>query len=654
MKPLRDMSLTTKFFLGIGFIVIFFWCLFNVLIYFNLKDTSINQTYEKTDILFSHIQATVQYIRKQVRPKLFHILPEDSFIPEAMSVSFMNKGIMSEFKKSFPDFEYRRVAINPMNPRNSPNKLDLRYIGLFRNEKIEKIREVVKQNGKRYFIQARPIVIEKECLLCHGDPANAPVSLVRLCGKKRGFYRTAGEIIGVESIAIPMDEAFLQIKGLVFSIFLTGIVGVVFLFLSVNYYINIVAVKPIKDVSRFFKSVVKGEKDLDTRVEVASKDEIGELAEAFNRMMAYLKNSQDKMKGSELKYRRIFEGSKDTILIADCEGFIQDVNPAGLELFGCEDKSNLIRHKTFYDIFINKDDYTDFLDRMKNVGFVKDYETQLRGIDGGLIDVLITANFRKDDDGEICGFEAIVKDISEWKRVQDRLKEADRLASIGQLAAGLAHELNNPLGIILGYSGILLKELREKDGVRSDIGVISRNAETCKRIVEDLLKFSRRTETRPELLDIHRLIDGVVEMLSYQVEVKGVNIARKYSSSVPEVMLDREKMRQVFMNIIVNAIQAVSPGGEIVIESNCNQSQSRIFISVRDNGVGILEEIRGRIFEPFFTTKEPGEGTGLGLSVSYGIVKEHHGDIIVESEVGRGSTFTVSLPMERGVRSGHV
>ncbi|HDO35673.1 MAG TPA: GHKL domain-containing protein, partial [Nitrospirae bacterium] len=141
---------------------------------------------------------------------------------------------------------------------------------------------------------------------------------------------------------------------------------------------------------------------------------------------------------------------------------------------------------------------------------------------------------------------------------------------------------------------------------------------------------------------------------SYQVEAKGVDIARKYSSSVPEVMLDREKMRQVFMNIIVNAIQAVSPGGEIMIESNCNKSQSRIFISVRDNGVGIPEEIRGRIFEPFFTTKEPGEGTGLGLSVSYGIVKEHHGDIIVESEVGRGSTFTVSLPMERGVRSGHV
>ncbi len=648
MKPLRDMSLTTKFFLGTGLIFLFFWCLFNVLIYFNLKDTTIAQTYEKTDILFSHIQATVRYIRKKVRPKLFHILPQDSFIPEAMSVSFMNKEIMSEFKKHFRDFIYRRVAYNPMNPENAPNEIEKRYISLFRKEGLESIREVLRKDGHRLFVHARPIVVEKECLACHGRPEDAPVSLVSLYGTQGGFNRKEGEIIGVELIAIPVDETFLQIKGLVFSIFLTGIVGVVFLFFSVNYYINLVAVRPIKTVSRFFRSVVKGEKDLDTRVEVRSRDEIGDLASSFNRMMAYLKESQEKLRSSEIKYRRIFEGSKDTIVVADCDGLIQDINPAGLELLGCDDRDKLIANRRFPDLFRDQKDYATFLGRMESEGYVKDFETAISDNPGNEVDVLITANYRRDESGDICGIEAIIKDISEWKRVQERLKEADRLASVGQLAAGLAHELNNPLGIILGFTGILLKDFPDPDEAQKDVEVIRRNAEACKKIVEDLLKFSRRTETNPEHLDINSLVDEVAEMLSFTAEDRGINILKEYAGDLPPVMVDREKMKQVFMNILLNAVQAIQGEGEITIRTGRYKEDGKIYVSIIDSGMGIPDNIRGRIFEPFFTTKEPGEGTGLGLSVSYGIVKEHHGEILVESREGKGSNFTILLPFRAG------
>ncbi len=645
IKPLRDLTLTTKFLFGIGIIIIFFWFIFNILIYLNLKDNSIQQTREKTEMLFSHIQATVEYIRKQLRPKLFHILPGDVFVPEAMSVSFMNKEIMSEFKKGFPDFEYRRVAINPMNPENRPNEVELEYIAKFREGKIDTIKGVVERGGKKYFLHARPIVVEAECLSCHGDPTKAPVTLVNMYGDRGGFNRKAGEIIGVESITIPVDETFYQIKGLVFSMFLSGIVGVFFLFAAVNYYISIVAIRPIKSVSGFFKSVVEGKKDLETRFMVRSKDEIGELAESFNQMMEYLKNSQEQLRNSEKKYRRIFEGSKDTILVADCEGFIQDINQSGLELFGCKDRSRLINERTLYDLFTEKNHYAEFLKKMEGNGYVREYETQLKGVDGRVVDVLITANFRRDEDNRICGYEAIIKDITEWKRVQEQLKEADRLTSIGQLAAGLAHEINNPLGIIMGYTGILLKEVGEDSPIRPDLEVINRNTEACKRIVEDLLKFSRRTETRPEPHDINSLIEECLELFSYRFDEKGIGVERRYDEGMPEIMVDAEKMRQVLINILMNAYQAVDAGGSIAVETAVEKEDGRVVVSISDNGCGIPEEIKGRVFEPFFTTKEPGEGTGLGLSVSYGIVKEHGGEITVESTEGRGSTFSIHLPL---------
>ncbi len=645
MKPLRDMPLARKFFLGTGLIIIFFWCVFNFLIYLNLKDDIIKQTYEKTDILFSHIQATIDYIRKQLRPKLFHVLPDDTFVREAMSVSFMNREIMSEFRKRFSGFEYRRVAINPMNPENRPDETELGYIAMFREGKARVRKEIIERDGKDYFIHARPIVIEAECLACHGPPEKAPATLVELYGKKGGFNRKEGEIIGVESIAIPLDETLSQIRGLVFSIFFTGIVGVFLLFLSVNYYINIVAIRPIRSVSRFFKSVVEDGGDLDTRLIARSRDEIGELVRSFNQMMDYLRSSQERLRDSERKYRRIFEASKDAILVADCNGAIQDINSAGLELFGCIERKRLLREKTLPTLFAESSRYEEFLVELREAGYVKDYETRLKGPDGKIVDVLITASFRRDDEGRVCGFEAMIKDITEWKRVQEQLKEADRLASIGRLAAGLAHEMNNPLGIIMGYTGLLLKEAGDDGPLRDDLEIVYKNAEACKRIVEDLLKFSRKTETRPEPHDITRITDDVVDMFSYAFEEKGIAVVRDYQPGIPEVMVDAEKMRQVLMNILMNAYQAIHGEGVVTVRVFSGDAGREVIISVSDSGTGIAEEFRGRVFEPFFTTKEPGEGTGLGLAVSYGIVKEHGGDIMIESVEGEGSTFIIRLPL---------
>ncbi len=645
MKPLRDLPLRIKFFIGIGLIVLIFWILFNVLIYLNLKDNIIEQTYQKTDILFAHIQATVNYVRRVLRPRLFHALPRDTFIKEAMSVSILNKGIMSEFKKSFPDFQYRRVAINPFNPENNPTDFELKLIRKFRKQGIKEYRGVLKRRGQRFYVHARPVVIEKECLSCHGKPEDAPAEIRKLYGAGGGFNRKLGEIIGVESITIPLGDTFSQIQGLVLSIFIMGIFGMIFLFLALNYYINILAVSPIKSMSRYFRSVVEGKEPLKALLIVKTKDEIGELARSFKQMMEYLRDYQEQLKNSEQKYRRIFEGSKDTIIVAGCDGIIQDINPSGLEMLKCNNKGKLLNSVALNDLFTTHDEYVRFIKKMESQGYVKEYETKLSALDGAEIDALITANYRTDEEGNVCGYEAIIKDITSWKRFQEQLKEADRLASIGEMAAGLAHEINNPLGIIMGYTGMLLKEIDKEDPRRDDLEIIYKNTEACKKIVEDLLKFSRKTETKPQRTNISRIIDDVVDFLSYRLEEKDVNIHKELDRAMPEIMVDAEKIKQVFVNMVINAWQAVGEGGNIWLRTYMNADATRAIVEIEDDGCGIKPEHKGRVFEPFFTTKEPGEGTGLGLSVSYGIVKEHGGEILVNSTPGEGTVFVIELPI---------
>lgn len=642
MKPLRPMGLTTKFLLGVGIIVIFFWCIFNLLIFVTLKDSIMTQTYEKADLLFLSFRASQNYIKNHLRPALFKKLPEGDFLLEGMSVSFFSKTLSETLKNQYPAFRYRRVALNPRNPLSRPDEIEKALIERFRHSSTEKIQEIVTIEGKRHFLQARPIKVEKSCLQCHGKVSDAPEEIIKRYGSEGGFNWKEGEIIGVETIAIPIEEAFNRASQLVVSIFITGLLGVFFLFVSLNYYINRIAVSPIKRISRFFKSVVQGQEGLTTRFPVTSSDEIGELARSFNQMIDHLRESQERLRISEQKYRRVFEDSKDTIMVADCDGFIIDINPAGVDMFGCKRREHIIKTKSIYDLFPSPEEYTKFVEKMKKEGFVKDYETVLRTVDGRTINALITATLRYNEEDKLCGFDAIIKDITAWKKLQEQMARADKLASVGQLAAGVAHEINNPLGIIMGYTGMLLSEDGLPPEVKEDLKTVYQNAETCKKIIEDLLKFSRQSPAKPEPVDLNALIEEVSSLLAYQIEEKEI-MFEKELQDIPLTMADPDKLRQVIMNIILNAIQAVEIGGSVKVKTFLDKT-GFICIEITDNGHGIPEELQSKVFEPFFTTKPPGQGTGLGLAVSYGIVKEHGGTITFESSPKKGTTFRVYMP----------
>jgi two-component system NtrC family sensor kinase len=235
---------------------------------------------------------------------------------------------------------------------------------------------------------------------------------------------------------------------------------------------------------------------------------------------------------------------------------------------------------------------------------------------------------------------------------EDKIIQSEKQASVGRLAAGVAHEINNPLTGVLTYTHMLLRRKELNPEVRSDLETIASATDRVRKIVKGLLDFSRQTKLDPESTEINRLVRSAIALVENQALVKGVNIKFSAGENLPPVTLDRSQMQSVLINIIINAMDATEPGGNIRIFTAAalsgNDSGRRgVEITVADTGGGIPPENLNRLFDPFFTTKAIGQGTGLGLSVSQGIVQRHGGTIRVQSEVGKGSRFFVWLPVER-------
>lgn len=239
---------------------------------------------------------------------------------------------------------------------------------------------------------------------------------------------------------------------------------------------------------------------------------------------------------------------------------------------------------------------------------------------------------------------------------QSKILQSEKQASVGRLAAGVAHEINNPLTGVLTYTHMLLRRKDIADDVRSDLQVIVESTERVRKIVKGLLDFSRQTKLDPEATDINRLVSATIKLIENQALLKGVHIEFTPGDQLPPIVLDRSQMESVLLNIMLNALDATKPSDTIAIHTAAALSASDpghrgVEITIGDTGCGIPPENLNKLFDPFFSTKEVGQGTGLGLAVSLGIVKEHGGEIRVQSEVGKGSIFFVWLPVERQVEN---
>jgi two-component system NtrC family sensor kinase len=521
-------------------------------------------------------------------------------------------------------------------------------------------------------------------------------------------------------------------------------------------------------------------KDAEVCIALA-KSESGDVKTyAYIRDITARKEFERHLKDSEEKLRTLFERVRHGLFISSKEGKFLDCNQALLDMLGYPTKEEFLSIHIAQDLYVNSEDRKFFQERMERDGYVKDMEVEFKKKNGEKLTVLLTGHPIQNEKEEVIGYQGINLDITERKRIENELREAneffmnliessvdgiiaadmkgnififnkgaealtgyvaeevigkihitqiypegvakeimkklrspeyggvgkfiptqlnvvskygeeipiqlsaaliydgegkeaasvgiftdlrarinmekrlqethlqlvssEKMASLGKLAAGIAHEINNPLGGILIYSSLMIEDLPEGDSKRGDLARIVQEASRCKDIVKSLLEFARQTEPKMEPTDINRAVTDGLFFLENQALFHNIKIIKKLDPFLPFVRGNASQLKQVLINIIVNAAEAMHGNGTLTITSYPSPDRRSIILEFTDTGEGIPEENLTRIFDPFFTTKEVGKGTGLGLATSYGIVEDHGGKISVKSKVGEGTTFTIDLP----------
>jgi PAS domain S-box-containing protein len=362
---------------------------------------------------------------------------------------------------------------------------------------------------------------------------------------------------------------------------------------------------------------------------------------------------------SEKKFRHLFSASKDMVFFCDTRRNLLDINESGLAMLGYnpEDAASL----NLYRIFHNQSDVDTYYRQIVEDGYIQDKEIEFKKKDGSVIYVLLSATAVFDDNGILVGCEAIAKDLTRVKTMMEQLVSSEKMASVGQMAAGVAHEINTPLGIILGYAQLMKDDFPEDSETYQNLEVIERQTKASRKIVADLLKFSRQTGSVRENINMNEVLSDVLAVTEHNLHLDQINSHLELANDLPEIVGDAEKLRQVFVNLVNNAHHAMEEqgGGELTLRTSFDEKTGHVIAEVRDTGHGIAENVKAKIFDPFFTTKPVGKGTGLGLSVSYGIIQDHNGTIEIESpvrddktgETTSGTVFRVILPVARETKA---
>jgi len=500
---------------------------------------------------------------------------------------------------------------------------------------------------------------------------------------------------------------------------------------------------------------------------------------AYIRDITERKKFEKALRESEEKYRNLFERVRHGLFISTKEGYFLDCNQAMWGLLGYEDKEGFLKIDIIKDLYVNPEDRKTFMELVEKLGFIKDFEVEFKKKNGERITVLLTATAKRDEKGTIIGYEGLNIDITDRKRMEKKLKEAndflmnliessvdgiivtdmkgdilifnkgaenllgyqgeevvekmnirsiyqpgvakevmdklrspdfggigkltsfpifhrkkdgeliegdlsasiiydekgneiasigifkdlrerlkmerelreiqqallqsEKLAAMGRLTSQIAHELNNPIYGIMNTLELLKTEIPPESKRRRILELSLSEIQRLSEMLRNMLSFSKPEEEKRRPVKIDELIEGILLVMEKQMKESNIQVEASFDSDIPEVMASTNQMRQVMLNILKNAKEAMPKGGTLTVRTT--REGNKVLIHIQDTGIGIPEEIRDKIFEAFFTTKQKVKGVGLGLSVCYGIIKDHGGEIKVESEEGKGTTFTLSLPV---------
>ena len=353
------------------------------------------------------------------------------------------------------------------------------------------------------------------------------------------------------------------------------------------------------------------------------------------------------MQSKEL-LQTVFDGITDLLMLLDREGRIKMVNKAYVDRFGVQVQD--IRDLHCYEAHAGLDDMCPDCALSKVVQSAVPSSKEMHCSSGEIF--LVHFYPILDEYGEVQNVIRYAREITEQKKMEQKIQQTEKMVAMGQLASGVAHEINNPLGIILCYVDLLKRQLLELPQGRQDLEVVEKQVIHCKQIVTDLLQFARGQESVKEPIQTNRIVQEVTQMFHHKFKKNNIQLQLDLEPDLPVIKINADKIKQVLVNLVMNALQAVPAHGLIQISSGVEPGEDRVWISIWDNGQGVPESIQSKIFDPFFSTKETGEGTGLGLAVSYGIVQDHGGEISLQSEKGSWSRFTVFLPLSPGLQEG--
>lgn len=449
--------------------------------------------------------------------------------------------------------------------------------------------------------------------------------------------------LGLVILGLPLQQG-LSVRSrmtlhIALHVAVTAAIAVVFALFLVRKEILL----PVRQLLKATALITKG--DYGITVPVRSPDELGELGQSFNHMSRVLSETTV----SKDFLSAILSHMIDPLIVMNLEGTIQMVNQATLDLLDYE-KPDLVGQR-YHKLLMPKDvsspgaqDETLILK-----GPVRNLEIDLIKRTGDKVPVLFSSSMMKDESGAHAGVIAIAKDVTERKRLEGIIRQSDKMSAVGQLAAGVAHEINNPLGIILGFAQASLRRVAPGSELELPLKSIEKESIRCKDLVQDLLTFSRASRVEREPLDINTVIDSALSLINARARTDKVEVRRVFAASLPHILGNSNQIQQMIINLANNAMDAMESGGILTFstESLREGPLSWICLKVIDTGTGIPHEILSRIFDPFFTTKPVGKGTGLGLSLVHEMVKKHSGMIDVESRPGH-TQFRIKFPVRTG------
>ncbi|MFZ5968169.1 MAG: ATP-binding protein [Bacillota bacterium] len=437
------------------------------------------------------------------------------------------------------------------------------------------------------------------------------------------------------------------------SKFISAITFVMIAVLILSIYFAYTITQPIEKLLRFVRGISHDIESSDEEVEISAQDEIGELEQAFNNMSKELRKKMEDLRSLHKreydikKYlNSILKSAASGIIVIDCENKISIFNTAAEEITGY--RSQYFINKDVHDLTdkteLPKDIFNDYIDGEGQ--FITEKECNLKKSDHTVIPLSISLSPVYNDDGQVISTVCMLRDLTKIKTLEEQLRLEDRLKTIGQLSSSIIHEIGNPLA---GMSNLLevIKdhiedvELREEllDALRDEVNMLNK-------LVINFLDFTRGHKIEADVVNIITVINSALNILNSEIGYKNIRVKKIYADKFPLVRVDAASIRQAFINILKNSIQALDYNGELEIEVKKVEENKtgKICISIRDNGIGISKERIDRIFDPFFTTKQ--DGTGLGLSIVHKIVSDNHGTVSVRSELGKFTEFILCFKEE--------